>query len=366
MLQEKLYQLALGMIPGIGSVYTRALISHFGSAERVFQIPKGKLLQVPGIGRVLAEALSNTREALMKAESQLAKAEKEHVRLLFYTEPEYPARLKEVADAPVLLFVKGNVDMNISRTVAIVGTRSATAYGRDQTDKLVRELLPWSPLIVSGLAYGIDICAHQSALHYGLPTLGVMASGMDYIYPALHKETARKMLQNGGLATEYVFGTMPETPFFPARNRIVAALSDVTVVVEAAERGGALITAELANSYNREIFALPGNVDQSHSKGCLNLIRDHKAHILTDTNDLIKLMSWDQPAKKKAVHIIPEHLSETEKQILNVLHDQGELQIDDLSWKASVPLNRLAGLLLQLEMEGLVKALPGKRFKKIG
>jgi DNA processing protein len=363
-LQEKLYQVALGMIPGVGSMYTKTLISHIGSAEKIFSMPKGKLLQIPGVGQVLAQSICNSKESLVKAEKQLERAEKEKARLIFYTDKEYPVRFKEVPDAPVMLYVKGPADLNSKRTVAIVGTRSATEYGKSQTEKLVEELGPWSPLIISGLAYGIDVYAHQACLNKQIPTLGVMASGLDYIYPTVHKNIASRMTEMGGLATEYGYGTMPEVGFFPARNRIVAALSDVVIVIEAAAKGGALITAELANGYHREVFALPGNLTQSHSKGCLNLIRDHKAHILTETMDLVKLMNWDQQTSEKKEEPLPDNLSETEISILRLLQEQGDMALDDLSWKSSISLNKLAGLLLKLEMDGLIKALPGKRFKK--
>jgi DNA processing protein len=363
--QENLYQLALSFIPGIGDQSIKVLISYVGSAEKIFKLSSGKLQKIPGVGVSTAASIVHAQEALRKAEQQLILAEKDGAQLLFYTDEAFPFRLREIPDGPVILFAKGNIPFNAPKTIAIVGTRKATEYGKEQTFQLVQALLPWQPLIVSGLAYGIDIFAHTASLQHQLPTLAVMASGLQYIYPPAHAPVVKKMFSNGGIASEYEYGIKPEIGFFPARNRIVAGLSDAVVVIEAAEKGGALITAELANSYHREVFALPGNINQSHSKGCLHLIRDHKAHILTGVSDIVRIMNWDQKVVKKKTFTLPENASDSERQVLKLLQDQGEQGLDDLSWKTNIALNKLASLLLKLEFEGWLKSLPGKRYKVI-
>lgn len=239
-----LYELALTLIPGIGPQLTRQLMSYGSSARNVLHLPPGKLRRVPGVGEATVRVLTGPEReaALKKAEASLRKAEQEQVQILFYTSKKYPSRLKQLPDAPVLLYYQGPADLNAPKSVAIVGTRQATDYGREQTEALVRGLAPHQPLVISGLAYGIDILAHRAALQEGLPTVGVMATGLDVIYPAAHRKTADKMRETGGLLTEFPFGTGPDRYNFPARNRIIAGLADGTVVVEAAEKGGALIT----------------------------------------------------------------------------------------------------------------------------
>ncbi len=364
MQDEKLYKVALSLTSGVGSILTRHLISYCGSAEAVLKSTRGKLLKIPGIGPKTADSLLN-RETMAKAEQECTLAAASEVELLFYTEPDYPRRLKTIADAPVLLYSKGNADLNADKSVAIVGTRQATAYGREVTEQLVSDLKRYpSVLAVSGLAYGIDITAHRAALKNALPTVGVMASGIDIVYPASHKNTARQMLDCGALLTEYPFATKPDAPYFPARNRIIAGLADVLVVVEAARKGGALITAEIANSYNRDVLAVPGNIGQSHSEGCNHLIRDNKAHIYTGIDSLEFLMNWQETTKVNQEPLWQEDLSltEEERQVITLLRHQKEMPIDELSWQSQITLGKLASLLLNLELRGLVKALPGKRF----
>lgn len=361
---EKVFKVALSLTSGVGNVTTRHLISYCGSAEAVLKSTRGKLLKIPGIGPKTADAILN-KESMAKAEQECSLAQNSGVQLLFYTESEYPKRLRTIADAPVLLYCKGNADLNAAKSVAVVGTRQATEYGKEITEGLIAELKRYpSVLVVSGLAYGIDITAHRAALKNGLPTVGVMASGMDIIYPALHKNTARQMLECGALLTEYSFATKPDAPHFPARNRIVAGLADILIVVEAARKGGALITAEIANGYNRDVMAVPGNIGQSHSEGCNYLVKDHKAHIYTGIDSLEALMNWQETstAKKEPEWQEDPSLSEEEKQVITLLRHQKEMPIDQLSWQSQIALGKLASLLLNLELRGMVKALPGKRF----
>lgn len=361
------YEVALGLLPGIGNMITRQLVSYCGSAKAVFYTPKGRLLKIPGVGQTIAAVFGEAQASLRKAEETLRLAEKQQVQLLFFTHPGYPARLKQVADAPCLLYYKGNANLNQAKSVGIVGTRQATDYGRQTTEKIVQDLKKHEPLIVSGLAYGIDIAAHRAALQVSLPTVGVMASGPDIIYPGLHRKTAEKMLDNGGLLTEYGFGTKPDAPRFPARNRIIAALSDCTLIVEAARKGGALITAEIAHSYNKDVMAVPGNLDAPFSAGCNHLIQSLKAAMYTSAEDLEQLMNWDQNPLQTARHpaisrFAPEDFSAEAYSIIKLLAGSKEELIDNISWKTQVPVSRLASLLLELEFRGVVKALPGKKY----
>ncbi len=262
--QNRLSLLALHFVPGIGDYLIRQLISYCGAADKVFTTPKGKLLKIPGIGQATIKSLTSGKP-LSLAEKEIEKAIHSEVELVFYTDKNYPSRLKEINDAPTLLYCKGNINLEQQKTVAIIGTRNATEYGRAQVEKIVKDLVPHQPLIISGLAYGIDIHAHKAALKNNLPTVGIMGSGIDVIYPAVHRETAMKMQEGGGLITENSFGTKPDAHNFPARNRIIAGLADALIVVEAAQKGGALITAQIANSYNKDIFAVPGNNGNSFS-----------------------------------------------------------------------------------------------------
>jgi len=364
--QERLSIIALHFIPGLGDYTVRQLVSYCGSAEKVFKTPKGKLLKIPGIGQVTAEAITKD-QPFKKAEQEIKRAEKENTELVFYTDKKYPSRLRQLADAPSLLYVNGNIDFENPKTVGIVGTRRSTDYGKNCVEELVEGLVPHDALIISGLAYGIDIQAHKQALRNNLPTLGVMGSGMDVIYPAAHKETARKMLSHGGLITENPFGTKPDAHNFPARNRIIAGLSDALIVVEAAEKGGALITAEIANSYNKDVFAFPGNIGQSFSAGCNELIKANKAHLLTSVKDLEFIMNWDinttgTPQKKESLTL--DSFEPNEQTVLKVLLDNNnQLMIDELSWRSGLAVSQLAAVLLGLEFKGVVSALPGKVYK---
>jgi DNA processing protein len=364
--QNRLSLLALHFIPGIGDYLIRQVVSYCGSAEKVFKTPKGKLLKVPGIGEVTAEAIRQGKP-FAAAEKELKKSEKEKVDLVFFTDKNYPSRLRQINDAPSMLYVKGNVDFECAKVVGIVGTRQATAYGRERVEDLVEGLVPHQALIVSGLAYGIDIHAHKQALKNNLPTIGVMGSGMDKIYPASHADTAKKMMDHGGIVTEHKFGTAPDAHNFPARNRIVAGLCDAVVIVEAAEKGGALITAEIANSYNKDVFAYPGNIGQSHSAGCNNLIKSNRAHLLTAVKDLEYIMNWDvnsKPEKKTTFSL--ENYDEIEQVVLKtLLENNQQLMIDELSWRTNMPVSQLASVLLGLEFKNVVKSLPGKIYKVV-
>lgn len=362
--QNRLSLLALHFIPGIGDYLIRQLVSYCGSAEKVFRLPKGKLQKIPGVGFVTAEAITKGRPFEL-AEKELRHAERTKVELLFYTDEKYPSRLRQVSDAPTMLYAKGNMDLENPKTVAIVGTRQSTPYGRECVEHLVRDLVAHHVLVVSGLAYGIDIHAHKQAVQHKLPTVGVMGSGMDVIYPSAHREVAARMMENGGLLTEHPFGTQPDAHNFPARNRIVAALSDAVIIVEAAEKGGALITADIANSYNKDVFAMPGNLRQSHSAGCNNLIKSNRAHLLTSVKDLEYIMNWDpavKPSRKESINL--DTFAPEEQLIIRTLLDNNkQLMIDEICWKSNLPISQVATTLLTLEFKGIVASLPGKLYK---
>ena len=363
--QNRLSLLALHFIPGIGDQTIRQLVSYCGSAEKVFRTPRGKLMKIPGVGEVTANLITKS-DTFKAAELEAAKAERDEVKLLFYTDDDYPTRLREAIDAPSLLYVKGNVDFEASKTVGIVGTRKSTDYGKQCTEELIAGLLPHRALIVSGLAYGIDIQAHKQAVKQGLPTVGIMGSGIDVIYPSSHTDTVKKMLDRGGIVSENPFGTKPDAHHFPARNRIIAGLSDAIVVVEAAERGGALITVDIANSYNKEVFAFPGNIGRSFSEGCNNLIKSNRAHLITSVRDLEFIMNWAVGDTKPQKKLPPrtENLPPEEAVIVGILLDHNnQMVLDELSWRSSVPVSQLASILLNLEFKGMIASLPGKLYR---
>lgn len=360
--QERISLLSLHFIPGLGDFLIKQLISYCGSAEQIYRTPKGKLLKIPGVGEVLASAIKNSN-SIHEAERELRIAEKEETEILFFTDKKYPQRLKSIEDAPSILYYKGNQNLNPVKSIGIVGTRQATEYGKAIVEKICRDLVPHEPLIVSGLAYGIDIQAHKQSLQYGLATLGVMGSGIDVIYPAAHKDTARKMISQGGLLTETPFGTKPDAHNFPARNRIIAGLCDALIVVEAAEKGGALITADIANSYNKDVFAVPGNVDSQYSAGCNKLIKTNRANLFNSVKDLEYIMNWSIGSPIKSSSIDLSSFEPEEQLVIQILKaGKRPFMVDELSIRTSLHPSKLASLLLTLEFKNAIKALPGKLF----
>ncbi len=360
--------IALSLQPGLGPVTTRNLVAYCGSVEEVFRQKKNLLVKIPGIGVQTALQLAK-HNMFERAEEELKFVKQHDVRVLFYTDLDYPHRLQHCADAPVLLYFKGTVSLNNPRTIAIVGTRSATEYGKLFTEKFIADLKSHDVTIVSGLAYGIDICAHKAAYRNEIPTIGVVAHGLDRIYPPPHKNFAVKMTERGGLLTEYPAMTIPDRENFPSRNRIVAGISDATVVVEAAGKGGALITADIANSYNRDVFAVPGRVVDNFSSGCNEFIRQNRAALITSASDLLDMMGWADE-KKAEESSVPKQRSlfiqlEPEEEKLCLLLGEGKCDADTLSWKSTMPLSKINSMLLQLEIKGAVKSLPGKMYQLI-
>ncbi len=365
-MEEKRYQIALSLVSGIGPVLSKQLINHFETPQEVFKASKGRLSKINGVGNKLSNLLSNEKQLLEKADLIIQQSEKADIQIHYFKETSYPERLLQVQDAPVVLYSKGNLDLNVAKTVGVVGTRKATKYGLNTTETIVNDSLSNNASIISGLAYGIDVKAHQAALNAGLSTIGVLACGLDYVYPAGNREVAKKMLANGGLISEYPIGTKADPRYFPARNRIIAGLSDALIVVEAAKKGGALITGNIAHSYEKPVFAVPGQLDKSNSEGCNQLIRNFKASIYTGFRDVVEALNWDLEKAQKTMAITSklEKLTGREKVVVDTLLKNGQqMKLDDLSWQSQIPLNQLASILLQLEFEGIVKPLPGKEYR---
>jgi DNA processing protein len=360
-----LHQIALTYVKNVGPAIAKSMVSYFGSVERIFTVPKAKLLEIPGITANRLTQLG-LPEAMQKAEMELKFIEKNNIEVLFYTDPRYPKRLKNCADSPILLYGKGNMELNNRRVISIVGTRNATEYGRHLCRQLVEELQPYNVLIVSGLALGIDVCAHKECVKLDVPTVGVLAHGLDMLYPGQNKATAEKMLENGGLLTEYPSCTNPDRQHFPERNRIVAGMADATVVIEAGLKGGALITAEIANSYNRDVYTFPGRVGDEFSEGCNFLLRHNKASMLVNPADLAYSLGWekDEGAVVGQQQIaLPIDLSNEEQMIFETIREHKQpLAIDDLTIKTNLPMSRLAMNLLNMEMQGYIRSLPGKTY----
>ncbi|WP_419699116.1 DNA-processing protein DprA [Mucilaginibacter sp. NFX135] len=360
-----LHRVALSFVKNLGPVSAKSLIAYLGNEEEVFRSPAAKMTRIPGIGDKKV-AQWNFDDALKKAEQELLYIEKHDIQPIFYTDSRYPKRLKNCADSPILLYAKGNMDLNPQHVISIVGTRNATDYGRLLCKQLIEELQQYNVLIVSGLALGIDVAAHKECLKNNIPTIGVLGHGLDRLYPSQNRATADKMLENGGLLSEYPSGTIPDRENFPQRNRIVAGIADATVVIEAGIKGGALITAEIANSYNRDVFAFPGRLDDKYSEGCNFLIRNHKAALLTCVADLAFSLGWEKADKAKPTDqfVLPIDLSKDERLIFDILQQhQSPLAIDDLTIKANMPMSMLAMNLLNMEMQGYIQSLPGKTYK---
>lgn len=361
---EKAFQVGLSMLPGIGPVTTRKLLAEFGTAEQVFRQNKKQLMQIPYVGEAIVSAMKDP-VLLKRAKAEIDFAESEDIRIIFFQDEIYPKRLRHCYDSPVLLYSKGSVIPDNRKAVGIVGTRKATEYGKQLTEALVAELASQNVIIVSGLAYGIDILAHKAALENNVPTIGVLAHGLDTLYPAVHRSTAKKMLDCGGLICDYPSQTKPDKENFPMRNRIVAGLCDAVVVIESGESGGSMITAEFANNYNRDVFAFPGRVNDPLSAGCNKLIRTHKAGLITSPADLLHAMGWDEeksktkPGRQSAMLV---NLSEDEEKIVAVLRDHDSVHADELAALTGFSTAKISTLLMQLEFAGAVIALPGKRY----
>ncbi len=363
MQSDLLYQIALTLVPNIGDVRAKALVEIIGDAESIFKTAKKQLEAIDGIGTIAANSIKSFNDFKV-CEDEIKFIEKNKITTLFITDDEYPKRLLNCYDSPTLLYYKGNADLNSTKIISIVGTRNNSDYGKTVCDTLVKELSDQNVLVMSGLAFGIDSIAHKAALKNKLKTVGVVAHGLDKIYPALNKSLAKEMLTQGGLLTDFMSGTNPDRQNFPRRNRIVAGICDALIVIESSKKGGSLITAELANSYNKDVFAIPGRVNDLRSEGCNYLIKNNKSLLITCADDLLHIMNWkDEPKKVKKQRELFIELTHDEKIITDILAQQESIQIDQLYFKSGLSSSAVANALLMLEMQGAVSMLPGKVFK---
>ena len=366
MKDDLLYEVALTLVPGIGDVNGKKLVAYCGGAEAVFCEKKKVLSKIPGIGeRTIDNILS--QNVLARAEKELMFADKNGIRILYYLNSDYPKRLQHCYDSPIILYCKGFTDFNVDKVIGVVGTRNVTDYGKSITDKIISELLGDDVLVISGLAYGVDTCAHNAAVKNGLKTAAVLAHGFHTIYPPLNKGLAKKIVEGGGcLLTEQISGVEPDRENFPKRNRIVAGMIDCLIVVESASKGGALITAEIANTYDREVFAVPGRLCDMYSAGCNKIIKDNKANILLDVNDLRAIMRWNENKK-----VVPKQMkmfrefSEEEMLVMNLFEENNVVYLDKIITDTRLSPTKIASILLVLEFDGILTALPGKRYQKL-
>ena len=362
--QELLYRIALSRVKGINKSLAQHIHETVASLELFFELPEVQLQKLTGItGRILLD--ENRKTALQEARKEIEFIQKGNITPLYFTDPAYPQRLLDCIDAPPLLYYRGNADLNAAKIVSVVGTRRATEYGKSFCEAMIRDLADYFPqlIIVSGLAYGIDICAHRSALKHGLGTIAVLAHGLDHIYPSTHRSTAVEIVSRGGLVTEYPGYHHMHPAFFVARNRIVAGLADAVVIVESREKGGALITAGIAESYHRDVFALPGSIKSDSSAGCNHLIRRNRAALITSADDLVEAMCWNAPRHKAVQRSLFPDLTDEEQVIADYLKEKGEGQINRMTVDLNQPLSQLLSVLVELEFKGVIKALPGGIYK---
>ncbi|WP_296261115.1 DNA-processing protein DprA [uncultured Phocaeicola sp.] len=367
--QETLYRLALPLLPGIGINSAHTLLQVAGSATVLFTHPEDLPDILPQASPKLIQAFGHP-EILRRCEAELAFAEKNQITCLTADDEGYPSRLRECSDAPLVLFYQGNADLNSRHIISIVGTRNATDYGKGLCGRFIHDLQELLPdvIIVSGLAYGIDIHAHRAALQYKLDTVGVLAHGLDRIYPYTHRHTAIEMISHGGLLTEFMSGTNPDRQNFVKRNRIVAGISDATLVVESASKGGSLITAEIAGSYHRDCFAFPGRIGDTYSEGCNHLISSNQAALLQNAEELVKAMNWNRPKQMPPAiqrQLFPE-LNAEEKLVVQLMqkHPEG-IQVNNLVVESNIPITRMTGILFELELKGVIRNYAGGVYRTI-
>jgi DNA processing protein len=364
--EELLYVLALMNTDGVGDILAKKLIAQFENAKNIFSVKRNDLLKITGIGPSVTKSLTN-KNNFIRAEEEIAFMHKNKIGYYYFMHKNYPAYLKQCYDSPVLLFKKGAVDLVKKNIISIVGTRQMSGYGKSVLENLINDLKEYNPLIISGLAYGVDILAHKLALKHKLQTIAVLAHGLDRIYPPSHRSQAVEILNQGGLLTDFWSKTKPDKENFVKRNRIVAGLSQATIVIESAEKGGSLITADIANSYNRDVFAVPGRITDAHSRGCNNLIKTNRAALLTSAKDLAYILNWEKSniSKKELQKQLFVELSNPEECVYNYLLKEGKQQIDTIGLHCKLPIFKTASLLMTLELKGVVRPLPGKIFEVV-
>ena len=356
------YKIAISLIPGIGNVLAKKLISYTGSIEAVFREKKKNLTKIPGIGEYLAERIER-QDVLSIAESEIAFIEKNQIQTFFYLDENYPLRLRQCEDAPVIFYLKGDVNLDATKILSIVGTRNATHYGRETCEDIIHDLAANHPelIIVSGLAYGIDISAHRSSLKNKLKTIAVLAHGLNFLYPPSHLNTSKEIVSYGGLVSDFLSTDKPEPANFIKRNRIIAGLADGTLVIESGNGGGALITTDIANSYNREVMAIPGRLDDKLSSGCNALIKSNKAALVESSRDIEFILGWDAPKTDRGIQVeLFPILSPEEELLFDIIRNCGRISVDELSIKSGFTSQRTSALLLNLEFANHIKSLPGK------
>lgn len=361
---DLLYQVALTLVPNIGDVHAKALVNTYGDARSVFNAKKKDLENMDGIGAVRAKSIKNFTD-FSSSEEEIRFVEKYKITPLFITDNNYPQRLLNCFDCPTLLYYRGNADLNTSRIISIVGTRNNSDYGKAVCEKFIEKLKEENVLVVSGLAFGIDTIAHRASLKNNLNTVAVLAHGLDRIYPSQNKSLAKQITEQGGLLTDFISNTNPDKQNFPRRNRIVAGMCDAVVVIESGKKGGSLITAELGNGYNKDVFAIPGRVTDSKSEGCNYLIKNNKAALINTADDFLELMNWsgqEKRAVKKQRELFIE-LSPDEKVVVDILQQQDAIHIDELYFKSGLNSSSVAAALLMLEMQNLIISLPGKVYR---
>jgi len=363
-MEDLIYEIGLSLIPGVGCVTGKQLVAYCGGVKAVFMERRAALLRIPGLGEKTVNSIIN-QNVLSRAEEECKFIERNHIRALFYLDKEYPKRLKLCNDNPLMLYYKGNADLNNMKVIGLVGTRLATEYGRDMCRKIVEGLVEQNALVVSGLAFGIDTWSHKAALDFNLPTVGVLGHGLDQLYPPQNHALAEKMQEHGGILSEFVSKTKPDRENFPMRNRIVAGMCDALVVVESGRKGGALITAEIANSYNREVFAVPGRVGDMHSEGCNNLIRRNSASLINSSEDICYMLNWNEDKRQKnAIQRQLFHdLNPDEEQVVSLLTEHGDMGIDALLQHINMLPSKAAAVLLNMEFQGVIRCLPGKVYR---
>lgn len=358
------YQIALTQLDGVGHILSKVLLSHFQTPENIFSATRKDFLEIENIGAVITDKILDSRiAALDRAEEELKfLAKHSEIQTHFFTDSSYPNRLKYCDDAPLLLYSSGQMKLNAQRIISMVGTRKMTNYGRKLIKDFLFEIKDSDILVVSGLAYGVDTHVHQTCVDFGIATVGVMAHGLDNVYPAANKTLVSKMKQNGGITTEYITNTRPNRENFPSRNRIVAGLADATIIVESDIKGGSLITADIAASYHRDVFAFPGKVGEQYSSGCNGLIKRQKALLIERAEDLFKQLGWtNEPKKKSRQRQLFVELNESEQKLANIVQKES-CTAEELSVKSLLPLSVVRTLLLNLELKGVVRVAPGNKF----
>lgn len=366
--QETLYRIALIQIPGIGSLYAKLLTEYFGSAKQLFDSSKAELSGIPGVGKVLLSKLCSEkvkRDALKRSEIEIKFANRHGILIFSYDDTNYPSKLKECNDAPYILYYKGTNVLNNVKVLAIVGSRKATVYGEDLTRKIIEDLQDQSILVVSGLAYGIDSYAHKFSLQNNIPTIGVLGHGLDKIYPQKNREMAKQMLYKGGLLSEFMSQTNPERENFPKRNRIIAGMADATLLIEATAKGGSLITANLANSYGRDVFAAPGRSIDNYSSGCNALIKSNIAALVESGEDILKEMNWIQETKSKTqkCNDLFDDLTVEAKQIIDLLQKKGFSSKEEIAVNLNKSVQMISHTLFNLELNDAIIATPGNQYQ---